>query len=307
MRKVGLVLLVAVMFFGVASFGFAQKGPLTVGSKVDTEGTVLAQMIRLVLEQDGFEIEDRSGFGTTSVVREALLAGEIDLYPEYTGSALTFFPNADVPADLSTQPDALYETVTELDAEVGVTNLGRSPANNTWAIAVPQTLADEAGLESLADLATYINDGGEFKLAASQEFVDRPDALPAFEETYGFDVTNEQLVILAGGNTTQTETAAANGTDGVNAAMAYGTDGTIAALGLVTLTDPENAVAIYQPYPAVRTEVAEEYPELADLLDPVFAALDETVLQDLNGQVAVDGADPAAVAETFLSENGFLE
>lgn len=302
MRKAVLALLLATV-----SFGLAQKGPLTIGSKVDTEGTVLAQMIRLVLEANGFEIEDRSGFGTTSVVREALLAGEIDLYPEYTGSALTFFPNADVPEGLSTQPDALYETVKELDAEVGVTNLGRSPANNTWAIAVPQTLAEENGLESLADLATYVNDGGEFKLAASQEFVDRPDALPAFEETYGFDVTNEQLVILAGGNTTQTETAAANGTDGVNAAMAYGTDGTIAALGLVTLTDPENAVAIYQPYPAVRSEVAEQYPELAELLDPVFAALDETVLQDLNGQVAVDGADPAAVAEAFLNENGFLE
>lgn len=290
-----------------APLGVAQEGPLTIGSKVDTEGSVLAQIMRLMLEQEGFEVNDRSGFGTTSVVREALLAGEIDMYPEYTGTALTFFPNADVPADLSTRPDELYETVTALDAEVGVTNLGRSPANNTWAIAVPQALAEEHGLESMADLAAYINEGGEFKLAASQEFVDRPDALPAFEETYGFDLSNEQLVILAGGNTTQTETAAANGTDGVNAAMAYGTDGAIAALGLVTLTDPENAVAIYQPYPAVRTEVAERYPQLAEILDPVFASLDETVLQDLNAQVAVDGANPADVAEAYLSEAGFLE
>lgn len=302
MRKAVLSLLLTGL-----SLGAAQQGPLTIGSKVDTEGTVLAQIMRLVLEQNGFEIEDRSGFGTTSVVREALLAGEIDMYPEYTGSALTFFPNAEVSEGLSTQPGALYDTVKELDAEVGVTNLGRSPANNTWAIAVPQALADENGLESLADLATYINDGNAFKLAASQEFVDRPDALPAFEETYGFDVTNEQLVILAGGNTTQTETAAANGTGGVNAAMAYGTDGTIAALGLVTLTDPENAVAIYQPYPAVRSEIAEEYPQLAEILDPVFASLDETVLQDMNGQVAVDGADPAEVARTYLTEAGFLE
>ncbi len=302
MRTFALALLVT-----VASFVAAQEGPLTIGSKVDTEGSVLAQIMRLMLEDSGFEINDRSGFGTTSVVREALLAGEIDMYPEYTGSALTFYPNADVPEDLSTQPDELYATVKELDAEAGVTNLGRSPANNTWAIAVPQTLADENGLETMTDLAAYINDGGEFKLAASQEFVDRPDALPAFEETYGFDVTNEQLVILAGGNTTQTETAAANGTDGVNAAMAYGTDGTIAALGLVTLTDPENAVAIYQPYPAVRTEVAEQYPQLAEILDPVFASLDETVLQDMNGQVAVDGADPAEVAQAYLTEAGFLE
>ncbi len=301
MRKVLLGLLLA-----VTTFGAAQEGPITIGSKVDTEGTVLAQIMRLMLEQNGFEVNDRSGFGTTSVVREALLAGEIDMYPEYTGSALTFYPNADVPEGVSTQPEELYNTVKKLDAEAGVTDLGRSPANNTWAIAIPQTLAEDNGLGTIADLASYLGDGGEFKLAASQEFVDRPDALPAFEETYGFDVTNDQLVILAGGNTTQTETAAANGTDGVNAAMAYGTDGTISALGLVTLTDPENAVAIYQPFPAVRTEVAEQYPQLAEILDPVFAALDETVLQDLNGQVAVDGANPADVAQTFLSDNGFL-
>ncbi len=301
MRKLVIGLLLTLM-----AFAAAQDDSITVGSKIDTEGSVLAQIIRLVLEADGLTVEDRSGFGTTSVVREALLAGEIDLYPEYTGSALTFYPDADVAEDLSTQPDALYETVKELDAEAGVTDLGRSPANNTWAIAVPQAFAEENGLESVADLATFVNDGGEFKLAASQEFVDRPDALPAFEETYGFDVTGEQLVILAGGNTTQTETAAANGTDGVNAAMAYGTDGTIAALGLVTLTDPENAVAIYQPFPAVRTEVAEQYPQLAELLDPVFATLDETVLQDLNGRVAVDGENPADVAQSYLEEAGLL-
>ena len=302
MRKVLLGLLLA-----TASFGLAQKGPVTIGSKVDTEGTVLAQIMRLMLEQNGFTVNDRSGFGTTSVVREALLAGEIDMYPEYTGSALTFYPNADVPADISTKPQELYNTVKKLDAAAGVTDLGRSPANNTWAIAVPQTLADENSLETMVDLAGYVSDGGDFKLAASQEFVDRPDALPAFEKTYGFDVTNDQLIILAGGNTTQTETAAANGTDGVNAAMAYGTDGTIAALSLVTLTDPENAVAIYQPFPAVRTPVADKYPELGDILNPIFASLDAATLQDLNGQVAVDGAKPADVAQSFLSDNGFLK
>ena len=290
------------------SFGLAQKGPITIGSKVDTEGSVLAQMIRLVLEQDGFEVNDRSGFGTTSVVREALLAGEIDLYPEYTGTALTFFEGAELPEGVATDAELLYDIVKELDLEQnGVVWLGRSPANNTWAIAVPQALAEEHGLATMADLARYINEGGEFKLAASQEFVDRDDALKAFEATYGFEVSDEQLVILAGGNTTQTETAAANGTDGVNAAMAYGTDGAIGALGLVALTDPEGAVAIYQPAPTVRGSVYEAYPELSDLLDPLFAGLDEATLSELNGRVAVNGENAADVAEDYLSEQGFLQ
>lgn len=302
MRRLFLSLSIA-LFVG---FGAAQD-PITVGSKIDTEGSVLAQIIRLVLEDNDIAVEDRSGFGTTSVVREALLSGEIDLYPEYTGTAITFFPEVDFEDDLATQPDELYETVSELDMEQNnVVWLDRAPANNTWAIAVPQALADENNLATIADLARYVNEGGELKLAASQEFVDRPDALQAFENTYGFDVTSDQLVILAGGNTTQTESAAAQGTDGVNAAMAYGTDGTISALGLVALTDPEGAVAIYQPAPTVRAEVVEQYPQLGELLNPVFATLDEATLSTLNGRVAVEGENPADVARDYLTSQGFL-
>ena len=301
MRRLILSLLVALTL----GAGLAQEA-ITIGSKIDTEGSVLAQVIRLMLEQNGISVEDRSGFGTTSVVRAALLAGEIDMYPEYTGTALTFFPEAELPEGVSTNAERLYQTVKELDAQNGVVWLGRSPANNTWSIAVPAALADEHGLATIADLARYVNAGGQFKLAASQEFVDRDDALPAFERTYGFEVTDAQLVILAGGNTTQTETAAARGTDGVNAAMAYGTDGTLSALGLVALTDPEGAVAIYQPAPIVRAAVAEAYPQLGAILDPVFSVLDEATLAELNGRVAVNGENPAAVAQEFLTGRGFL-
>ncbi len=301
MRRLILSLLVALTL----GAGLAQE-PITIGSKIDTEGSVLAQVIRLMLEQNGISVEDRSGFGTTSVVRAALLAGEIDLYPEYTGTALTFFPEAELPEGVSTNAERLYQTVKELDAQNGVVWLGRSPANNTWSIAVPAALAAEHGLATIADIARYVNEGGQFKLAASQEFVDRDDALPAFERTYGFEVTDAQLVILAGGNTTQTETAAARGTDGVNAAMAYGTDGTLSALGLVALTDPEGAVAIYQPAPIVRAAVAEAYPQLGAILDPVFSVLDEATLAELNGRVAVNGENPAAVAQEFLTSRGFL-
>ncbi len=302
MRKLGLPLLAMLAL----SLGFAQ-GPITIGSKIDTEGSVLAQIVRLLLEQEGIQVNDRSGFGTTSVVRAALLAGEIDLYPEYTGTALTFFQGAQLPEGISTDAEALYQAVKELDAERNdVVWLGRSPANNTWSIAVPAELAAEHDLVTIADLARYVNAGEEFKLAASQEFVDRDDALPAFESTYGFEVRDDQLVILAGGNTTQTATAAARGTDGVNAAMAYGTDGALAALGLVALTDPEGAVAIYQPAPIVRGAVASAYPQLGQILDPVFSELDEATLSELNGRVAVNGENPATVAQEFLTERGFL-
>ncbi|HEX7021734.1 MAG TPA: ABC transporter substrate-binding protein [Trueperaceae bacterium] len=302
MRKLVTILMAALLL----GFGAAQE-PITIGSKIDTEGNLLAQMIGIMLEHNGIDVIDRAGFGTTSVVRQALLAGEIDLYPEYTGTALTFFPDVDFPKGLSTQPEALYQKVKELDLQRNnVVWLGHAPANNTWAIAVPKDLAREYNLETMADFARYVNEGNPVKLAASQEFVDRPDALPAFEKTYGFKLEDDQLVILAGGNTLQTETAANRGTDGVNAAMAYGTDGSLAALDLVALDDPKNAVAIYQPAPIVRADVAKAYPQLGDILNPVFATLDRATLQKLNARIAVNGEDPAAVARDYLQSQGFL-
>lgn len=284
-----------------------QKGPITIGSKIDTEGALLCQITKLVLEGNGFRVNDKCSTGPTSVVRRALTSGEIDMYPEYTGTALSqFFPNAKIDEALTRDAKGGYAKAKELDAANGIVWLAAVPANNTWAIAVPKTLADREGLKTMADLARYINAGKTFKLAASQEFVDRDDALKAFEKVYGFKVRPDQLLILPGGNTTQTEQAASRGTSGVNAAMAYGTDGGIAALGLVALTDPRGAVAVYEPALTVRKTVLDRYPEIARLLDPVFLSLNEAILSDLNGQIAVQGRPAVEVARTYLRSKGFI-
>jgi len=262
-------------------------------------------MTKLVLEANGFRVNDRCSFGPTAVVRKALISGEIDLYPEYTGTAVTqFFPGEKIDARNAAQA---YAKAKELDAKNGIVWLAAAPANNTWAIAVPKALADKEQLKTIADFARYVNAGKPVKLAASQEFVDREDALKAFEKVYGFKLKPEQLLILPGGNTTQTEQAAARGTSGVNAAMAYGTDGGIAALGLVALTDPQGAVAVYQPALTVRKAVADKYPEIARLMNPVFAALNEATLSSLNAQVAVNGKNPADVARDYLKNKGLLK
>ena len=180
-------------------------------------------------------------------------------------------------------------------------------ANNTWAIAVRQDLAQSRNLKTLSDFADYVNKGGEIKLAGSEEFVSRPDALPAFEAKYGFKLTKNQLLILSGGNTATTEQAAANRTDGVNASMAYGTDGQLAALGLVVLDDSLHVQPVYQPAPLVRAAVIEKYPEIRDILAPVFSSLDLTTLQSLNAQIAVQGEAASQVAQTYLQEKKFLK
>jgi osmoprotectant transport system substrate-binding protein len=101
---------------------------------------------------------------------------------------------------------------------------------------------------------------------------------------------------LSGGNTVQTEKAAAEGTDGVNFAMAYGTDGALAALELIILEDTLRVQPVYEPVPTVRGEIFERYPELAEILEPVFATLDLVTLQTLNAKIAIEGQPASKVA-----------
>ncbi len=160
------------------------------------------------------------------------------------------------------------------------------------------------------DLAAYVNNGGHFKLAASEEFVSSEAALPpSFEKGYGFSLDESQLLVFAGGgNTTLTEQAAASGQEGgVNAAMAYGTDGQLAALGLKVLTDTKNIQPVYAPSPPIiRSEVLEQSPEIATILEPVFQSLDLETLQLLNSRIAVEGQPARMVAENYLKEKKFL-
>ena len=285
------------------------KDPIVVGSKIDIEGPILGEIIISMLEENGFDVTDSTRTGATDVVRNALLAGEIDIYPEYTANALTvFYPDADITSDILADAELTYETAAELDLEgENIVWLQPAPANNTWAVAIPADLSEAEGIKTLEDLATYINGGGEIKIVGSQEFFDRDDAWPGFEAAYGFTVPAEQRIALATGDTAVTEKAAAEGTDGANAAMAYGTDGTIAALDLVVLDDPLGVQPIYQPAPTVRGEIVDTYPEIAEVLDPVFMMLDKETLQAMNARSAVDGEDAGVIAQEWLAEQGFIK
>ncbi|HBU7214668.1 TPA: ABC transporter substrate-binding protein [Klebsiella pneumoniae] len=280
--------------------------PVKVGSKIDTEGALLGNMIQQVLESHGVKTINKIQLGTTPVVRGAIVAGELDIYLEYTGNGAFFFKDENDPAWKNAQQG--YEKVKRLDQEKHqLVWLTPASANNTWTIAVRQDLAEKNKLTSLADLSRYLKQGGEFKLAASAEFIERPDALPAFEKAYGFNLNQNQLLSLAGGDTAVTIKAAAQQTSGVNAAMAYGTDGPVAALGLQTLSDPQGVQPIYAPTPVVREAVLKAYPQIADWLQPVFASLDEKTLQQLNARIAVEGQDAKRVAADYLQQKGLLK
>jgi osmoprotectant transport system substrate-binding protein len=290
----------------LAAWGAAQAQPVRVASKIDTEGSLLGSLIVQTLEANGIRTENRLQLGATQVVRAALVAGEVDLYPEYTGNGAFFHADEKNPAWKQHQTG--WERVKALDlARHKLVWLTPSPANNTWAIAVRQDLAAAQKLKTLADFGRWVTAGAKVKLAASAEFVERPDALPAFQAAYGFRLKADQVLTLAGGDTAVTIKAAAEQTSGVNAAMAYGTDGQLAALGLTILDDPVGVQPVYAPAPVVRAEVLARLPKIAAALDPVFRALDGPTLQTLNAQIALEGQDAKRVAAAWLRARGFVK
>ncbi|HEV7719529.1 MAG TPA: ABC transporter substrate-binding protein [Arsenicitalea sp.] len=303
MRLSTKLLSVAAAFAFTASAAQAQ---VVVSSKIDTEGGVLGNIILQVLNANGIKTTDKVQLGNTKVVRDAITAGQIDLYPEYTGNGAFFFNEADKP--LWNDAKQGYDEVKKLDFDKNkIVWLSPSPANNTWGVALRTDVAEPNKIVTFSDFGKWVAGGGNVKLAASSEFVSTPGALPAFQKTYGFILKPEQLVTLSGGDTAATIAAAAQQTSGVNAAMVYGTDGGIAPSGLTVLEDDKHVQPVYEPTPIIREEVLKANPTIPDLLKPVFDKLDLKTLQTLNGRVQVGGEAASAVATDFLKTNGLVK
>jgi osmoprotectant transport system substrate-binding protein len=299
-------LLVACAVIPSGSGAWAQaRDKVVVASKIDTEGALLGNIILLVLEKQGIPVENRIQLGPTKVVRTALVSGEIDIYPEYTGNGAFFFDKENDPA--WKKASSAYETVKRLDKEKNnLVWLDRAPANNTWLIAVRGDLARKENLSTMEDFAKLAERPGTVKLAASAEFVESPAALPSFEQVYDFKLPRDQIVVLPGGDTAVTMRSAAQGVSGVNSAMVYGTDGAIAALDLKVMEDTKGAQIVYEPAPVVRAASLEKYPAMAQALSRVFGSLTLNKLQTLNSQIAVEGQPAREVARRYLEQEGLL-
>jgi osmoprotectant transport system substrate-binding protein len=278
----------------------AQTHPqVVVASKADTEGALLGSMIALVLEREGIPVELRLQLGSTQRLRSALLSGEIDLYPEYTGNGAFFHKLEGDPAWKSSE--LAFEKVRQLDAgRHKLVWLSRAPANNTWLIAVRGDVARRDNLTTMEDFAAAVRRSADLRLAASAEFVESPAALPSFERTYNFRFPRNRIALQPEGDTMTTMRAAARNADGVNAAMVYGTDGAIATLDLMVMKDIKGAQIVYEPAPVIRAETLQRYPKIAQVLAPVFGSLTMAKLQVLNAEIAIEEKQARDVAKRYL-------
>jgi osmoprotectant transport system substrate-binding protein len=200
-----------------------------------------------------------------------------------------------------------YELGARLDyARNRIVWLTPAPASNAWALAVRSDVANAYHLRTMSDFARWVSGGGQVVLACSAEFANA-GTLRSLEDTYGFKLGSDQMIVLAGGETTAMITAAAARTDDTNTAMVYATDGGIAAANLVVLEDDRHDQPIYAPVPLIRAAVLSARPEIAALVKPVMASLDGDTLRHLNERVQVDGESIQSVARDYLVQKGLLK
>jgi osmoprotectant transport system substrate-binding protein len=303
LRQILRTLALAAAWLGVVP-AVQAAAPVVVSSKLSSESAMIGEMIRQLLEAHGIPTTNRLMLGATPVVRKALLAGEIDLYVEYTGNAGFFFNRAGDPAWKDLQRG--YELGAQLDYEANrIVWLAPAPASNSWALAVRQDVAAEHGLATMSDFARWVRGGGKARLACSAEFANA-GTLRSIEQTYGFHLEPRQKIVLAGGETAATIGAAAARTNGINTAMVYGTDGGIAAARLVLLEDDRRDQPIYAPVPIIREQVLRDHPATKGIVHELMQGLDTRTLQVLNARMQIDGESAAEVAGDHLRERGLL-
>lgn len=280
------------------------RAAVVVSSKLSSESAMIGHMIRLLLESGGIRTVDRMTLGATPVVRKALVAGEIDIYIEYTGNAGFFFNVASDPAWKDLRKG--YALGSKLDYQANrIVWLTPANVSNAWALAVRRDVAAAHRLQTMSDFARWVSRGGKVVLACSAEFANA-GTLRSLQKTYGFMMRSEQLIVLAGGETSATIGAAAAGTNGTNTAMVYGTDGGIASANLLVLEDDRHDQPVYAPVPTIREAALKANPGIAALLKPLMESFDQDTLQALNARVQINGESAATVAEEYLKTRGLL-
>lgn len=269
---------------------------LTVGGKNFTEQLILASMTSQYLEAWGYEVEERSGMGT-SVLRKAQESGQIDLYWEYTGTSLISYNGVEEKLD----PQETYDRVKQLDAEKGLVWLEPSDANNTYALAMRENQAETLSITSLSDLAEVINNGEALVLASNATFYSRDDGLRPMQERYGFEFGRRNVKRMDQGLTLPSLNQGE-----VDVAMTTATNGRIPALDLTVLEDDRQFFPNYALAPVVRQDTLEAHPELAAQLNILSGLLDDATMARLNAQVDVERETVEDVAAQFLEEQRLL-
>ncbi|MBW4462739.1 MAG: quaternary ammonium transporter [Nodosilinea sp. WJT8-NPBG4] len=285
---------VATALVAVACGGGGDSEVVSVGSKDFTEQLIIGEMYALVLEKNGLTVERKLNLGGTPVAQAAIESGEIDLYPEYTGTALLTVLKQPVSSD----QQAVFDTVKQAYQEqFNLVWLDPSPMNNTQALAMTEERADALGIRTISDFAAQASN---LTLIGPPEFEVREDGLPGLQAAYGNFSVKEYKAVDAG-------LRYKGLVDGeADVAVAFGTDGEISAFNLVVLEDDKGLFPPYQVAPIVSQAALDANPAIAEALNQVSPLLNDEVMRQLNYEVSGNQREPAEVAREFLVDAGLV-
>jgi len=270
---------------------------LVVASKPFTENRLLAEMIAQLIEADpAFKdqsVERQLNLGATGIIFDALRQGAIDIYPEYTGTALTALLNEPVISDPEQAWRHVHERFSERYQLEWLPPLG---FNNTYALMMNPEQADALQIEKISDLK-----GQTLKIGLTHEFFARPDGWPGLQKRYQLDFSASQVSGMEHGLA-----YSALLSHQIDLMDAYSTDGKIKKYGLRLLQDDLNYFPPYQAAILVRQQTLQKYPSLRKTLTQLSGQLDEAKMQALNAQVEEENQPLPRVARRFLNASGVI-
>lgn len=275
----------------------AQQHDIVVGGKLDAEPEILANMYKHLIEEDtDLNVDVQAGLGGTDIVFDALLVGDIDIYPEFTGTAYVDLLGED-PSGMN-EEEVYDATKAGIEEAYSVVYLEPMAYNNTYALAVSEAIGEEYDIETISDVEPHQN---EFTAGFTFEFLDRPDdGYEAVVDTYGFELAD-----VNGLDPGLRSQAIEEGE--VEVIDAYSTDAYLVEYDMMVLEDDEELFPPYQGAPLMREEVLADHPELEGILNTLAGEISDEGMQEMNYLVDYEDADPEAVAEDYLRENELLE
>jgi len=265
-------------------------GAIRIASKNFTEEILLAEIYAQALERRGLRVERKFNLGSTQIVMAAMQRGDVDLYPEYTGTALVDILHHAPVRDAA----ALEKIVRDGMLAKGITVMRPAPMNDSQALATTKAIARKYGIATLSQLAKV---APRLRLATIPEFLSRADGLPGLQKFYGgfkfadtksYDIGLKYDALLQGK---------------ADVATAFTTDGAIAANDLVALVDDRHFWPAYNPAPFVRTQTLAGHAEIGSL-DAISAKITDAIARSMNLAVEAEKQDPADVAAAFLKADG---
>ncbi|GAC1434147.1 MAG: glycine betaine ABC transporter substrate-binding protein [Chloroflexota bacterium] len=267
---------------------------VNIGAKDFSEPQIIARMYSLLLNQAGIPTQEHFGL-STAVAQPALIKGDLDVFPEYTGTGLEVVLKGTAPHTSS----AYYKADVAGYKKWHLTWLAAAPMNDTQGLAVTQAVAHKYGLKTISDMVKHAS---QLRFIVNSEFLNRPDGLPGLKKAYGtFSFKSNKIVASPG----LRYAALRSGLGDV--VVAFTTDGAIAGDKLVVLVDDKGYAPPDNLAPVVRDVTLKAYPRLASILNGLAPKLTSTAVATMNYQVDVQHMDLGAVAKTFLKKQGLLK